>query len=154
LKIAIGADHAGFPLKAFLAPILGVDFEVVDLGTHSTDPVDYPDQAIAVAEAVQQGETDRGIVVCGSGIGAAIVANKVPGIRAALAHDLYSARQSVEHDDANVLCLGARVVESDFALELAQAFLSARFSGEERHRRRLDKIAQLENATKLQPRLF
>ncbi|MCY3539221.1 MAG: ribose-5-phosphate isomerase [bacterium] len=144
MKIAIGADHAGFPLKAFLASILGADHEVVDLGTHSTDPVDYPDQAIAVAEAVQQGETDRGIVVCGSGIGAAIAANKVRGVRAALAHDLYSARQSVEHDDANVLCLGGRVVESDFALELVQAFLSARFSGEERHRRRLDKIAQLD----------
>ena len=117
---------------------------MIDLGTHSTDAVDYPDLAIAVAEAVKRGEAYRGIVVCGSGVGAAIAANKVAGIRAALAHDHYSAHQAVEHDDANVLCLGGRVVGSDVAVELVEAFLGATFSGEERHRRRLAKIARLE----------
>ena len=144
MKVAIGADHAGFPLKEHLVTVLAGDHEVVDLGTHSTDPVDYPDIAIAVAEAVRTGEAERGIVVCGSGIGAAIAANKVVGIRAALAHDHYSAHQAVEHDDANLLCLGGRVVGSDVAVELVEAFLGAAFTGEERHRRRLSKIARLE----------
>jgi len=144
LRVAIGADHAGYPLKEHLASILRDDHDVIDLGTHSTASVDYPDVAIAVAETVRHGEADRGIVVCGSGVGAAIAANKVTGIRAALAHDHYSAHQGVEHDDANVLCLGGRVVGSNVAVELVDAFLGATFSGEERHRRRLAKIAQLE----------
>ena len=144
MRVAIGGDHAGYPLKEHLASILRSDHVVIDLGTHSTEAVDYPDLAIAVAEAVKRGEADRGIVVCGSGVGAAIAANKVTGIRAALAHDHYSAHQAVEHDDANVLCLGGRVVGSDVAVELAGAFLGATFSGEERHRRRLAKIARLE----------
>lgn len=145
MRVAIGADHAGYPLKEHLASILRGDHDVIDLGTHSTAPVDYPDLAIAVAEAVRRGEADRGIIVCGSGVGAAIAANKVAGVRAALAHDHYSAHQGVEHDDANVLCLGGRVVGSNVAEELVEAFLGATFSGEERHRRRLDKIAQLED---------
>ena len=144
MRVAIGADHAGYPLKEHLASILRDDHDVIDLGTHSTASVDYPDLAIAVAETVRRGEADRGIIVCGSGVGAAIAANKVVGIRAALAHDHYSAHQGVEHDDANVLCLGGRVVGSDVAVELVDAFLGATFSGEERHRRRLAKIAQLE----------
>ncbi|MXZ67485.1 MAG: ribose 5-phosphate isomerase B [Acidimicrobiia bacterium] len=144
LRVAIGADHAGYPLKEHLLSILQGDHDVIDLGTHSTAAVDYPDLAIAVAEAVRCGEADRGIIVCGSGVGAAIAANKVTGIRAALAHDHYSAHQGVEHDDANVLCLGGRVVGSDVAEELVEAFLGATFSGEERHRRRLAKIARLE----------
>ena len=146
MRVAIGADHAGFPLKEHLASVLRRrgDHEVVDLGTHSTDSVDYPDVTVAVARAVQSGEADRGIVVCGSGVGAAIAANKVVGIRAALAHDHYSAHQAVEHDDANVLCLGGRVVGSNVAVELTDAFLGAGFTGEERHRRRLAKIARLE----------
>ena len=146
MRVAIGADHAGFPLKEHLISVLRRrgDHEVVDLGTHSTDSVDYPDVTVAVARAVQSGEADRGIVVCGSGVGAAIAANKVVGIRAALAHDHYSAHQAVEHDDANVLCLGGRVVGSNVAVELTDAFLGAGFTGEERHRRRLAKIARLE----------
>lgn len=146
MRVAIGADHAGYPLKEHLVSVLRGrgDHEVVDLGTHSTDSVDYPDVTVAVAQAVQSGEADRGIVVCGSGVGAAIAANKVVGIRAALAHDHYSAHQAVEHDDANVLCLGGRVVGSNVAIELTDAFLGAGFTGEERHRRRLAKIARLE----------
>lgn len=146
LRVAIGADHAGYPLKEHLVSVLRGwgDHDVVDLGTHSTDSVDYPDVTVAVAESVRSGEADRGIVVCGSGVGAAIAANKVVGIRAALAHDHYSAHQAVEHDDANVLCLGGRVVGSNVAVELVGAFLGAGFTGEERHRRRLAKIARLE----------
>lgn len=145
MRIALGADHAGFALKQELAQELrGQGHEVLDLGTSSCDPVDYPDFAEAVALAVVQGRAERGIVLCGSGVGACVAANKVPGVRAGLCHDTYSARQGVEHDDVNVLVLGARIVGSALARELVQAFLAARFSHDERHERRLAKVRALE----------
>jgi len=145
MRIAVGADHAGFELKVRIIERLHQEaHQVLDLGTHSTEPVDYPDYARAVAEAILRGEADRGVLVCGSGVGACVAANKLPGIRAGLCHDTYSARQGVEHDDMNVLCLGARVIGPELALELVRTFLAARFSGEERHRRRLAKIEALE----------
>ncbi|HVL82575.1 MAG TPA: ribose 5-phosphate isomerase B [Actinomycetota bacterium] len=145
MRVAIGSDHAGFPLKQELLEIVAsLGHEPLDLGTHSTDPVDYPDQAEAVARAVLDGEADRGIIVCGSGAGAAIAANKLPGIRCAQLQDTYTAHQSVEHDDVNVAALGARVVGVELAREMVAAFLRARFSGEERHVRRLDKVRALE----------
>ncbi len=117
---------------------------MLDLGTHSTAPVDYPDSAEAVALALHEGQAERGIIVCGSGAGVSIAASKFPGIRAAVCHDTYTAHQAVEHDDMNVLCLGARVVGGSLALEISEAFLAARFSGEERHQRRLDKVNAIE----------
>jgi ribose 5-phosphate isomerase B len=145
MRIAIAADHAGYDLKERLTKVAAeAGHAVTDLGTHSTDPVDYPDYAAAVAKAVVTGRVERGIVVCGSGAGAAIAANKVKGIRAAVAHDTYTAHQCVEHDDANVLALGSRVIGENLADELVLAFLDARFSGAERHVRRLAKIAALE----------
>lgn len=145
MRVAIGSDHAGFELKESLAKaIAGAGHAVTDLGTHSDDPVDYPQYAAAVARAVASGKAERGILVCGSGAGASIAANKVRGIRAAVAHDTYSAHQCVEHDDANVIALGSRVVGSALARELVLAFLEARFSGEERHRRRLQQVDELE----------
>jgi ribose 5-phosphate isomerase B len=145
MRIAIGADHAGFELKQMLVPYLReLGYTVEDLGTESADPVDYPDYAEAVARALLTGRADRGILICGSGVGASVAANKVPGIRAGVCHDTYSARQGVEHDDLNVLVLGARVIGPELAKELVRAFLMARFSGEERHRRRLEKLRQLE----------
>ena len=147
MHIAIGADHAGFKLKELLARVVaGLGHAVTDLGTHDEEPADYPDLAAAVARAVAEKRTERGIIICGSGAGAAIAANKVKGVRCALAHDTYSAHQSVEHDDANVLALGSRVVGSALAEEIVTAFLGARFSGEERHLRRLGKVAALEDA--------
>lgn len=147
MTVAVGADHAGFPLKEFLVGHLsGLGYRVTDLGTHSEEPVDYPDLAAAVGEAVRSGEAERGIAVCGSGAGAAIAANKLRGIRAAVAHDHYTAHQMVEHDDVNVLCLGARVVGRSLAAEVAEAFLTATFTGEERHLRRLKKIQSLEES--------
>ena len=145
MRIAIGADHAGFPLKQELVTYLkGLGHEVLDLGTHNSDPADYPDYAEAVGEAVLNGQAERGLVVCGSGVGASVAANKLPGIRAAVCHDTYSAHQGVEHDDMNVLVLGARVIGVEMARELARAFLAARFSYEDRHRRRLEKVKALE----------
>ncbi len=145
MRIVIGADHAGFELKQMLvAHLRELGHDVEDLGTQSADPVDYPDYAEAVADALLQGRAERGILICGSGVGASVAANKVPGIRAGLCHDTYSARQGVEHDDLNVLVLGARVIGPELAKELVRAFLNARFSGEERHRRRLEKLRQLE----------
>jgi ribose 5-phosphate isomerase B len=145
MRIVIGADHAGFELKQMLVPYLReLGYTVEDLGTESADPVDYPDYAEAVARALLAGRADRGILICGSGVGASVAANKVPGIRAGVCHDTYSARQGVEHDDLNVLVLGARVIGPELAKELVRAFLMARFSGEERHRRRLEKLRQLE----------
>jgi ribose 5-phosphate isomerase B len=146
MRIAIGADHAGFELKRDLAGCLaGAGHEVVDLGTHTPAPVDYPDIAEAVAQAVRNGQADRGIIVCGSGAGAAIAACKFPGIRASVCHDSYSARQAVEHDDLNVLCLGSRVIGASLARTLVDAFLAATFSGEQRHMARLAKIDAIEN---------
>ena len=142
MKVAIGSDHGGFPLKQELRGVVEAEgHEVVDLGAREYDAADdYPDFAFAVARSVAAGEAERGIVVCGSGVGASVAANKVRGIRAALCHDTYSARQGVEHDDLNVLCLGARIVGVALAAELVQSFLAAQFSGEERHQRRLDKV--------------
>ena len=145
MKIALAADHAGFEMKRDLAGKLAKEgHEVLDLGTHSADPVDYPDYAAAVAQAVLDGRADRGVIVCGSGAGAAIAANKLTGIRAAVAHDTYTAHQAVEHDDGNVLCMGGRVIGPLIAAEVLAAFLGAHFSGEERHVRRLGKIAEIE----------
>jgi len=145
LRLVIGADHGGFALKNELLSRLTDRFEVDDLGAHSLDPSDdYPDFAYLVAEAVASGKADRGILICGSGVGASIAANKVPGVRACLCHDTYSAHQGVEHDNMNILCIGAWVVAAEMAYELVDTFLNARFSGEERHRRRLQKIVARE----------
>ena len=145
MRIAMAGDHAGFEMKRDLAEKLrGDGHDVLDLGTHSTAPVDYPDCADSVAAALRDGRAERGLIVCGSGAGVAIAANKIPGIRASVCHDTYSARQAVEHDDMNVLCLGARVIGIALAEELATAFLGARFSGEERHQRRLNKLLAIE----------
>ena len=145
MRIAFSADHAGYLLKNELAAkVARQGHEVVDLGTHSAAPVDYPDSAEAVASAIRNGVADRGIIVCGSGAGVSIAANKFPGIRAAVCHDTYTARQAVEHDDMNVLCLGARVVGASLALELASTFIGASFSRDDRHQRRLNKILDIE----------
>lgn len=145
MRIAIGADHAGFEMKRDLAGYLAQQgHEITDLGTHSTAAVDYPDIADAVASSIRNGQADRGILVCGSGAGAAMAACKFPGIRASVCHDTYSARQAVEHDDLNVLCLGSRVIGPALARTLTEAFLSVGFSGEERHMRRLAKIDAIE----------
>ena len=145
MRVVVGADHAGFPLKQDLIAHLETEGHVVlDVGTDSTDPVDYPDFAAAVARAVVAGHGERGIVVCGSGAGASIAANKITGIRCAVVHDHYTAHQSVEHDDMNVLALGARVIGVATATDIVDAFLSARFSGEERHLRRLHKVVELD----------
>lgn len=146
MRIAIAADHAGYELKRDLAAALQAQgHEVSDLGTDSSAPVDYPDCAESIAVALRDGRADRGIIVCGSGAGVSIAANKFPGVRAAVCHDSYTARQAVEHDDMNVLCLGARVIGPALAADLVAAFLGAKFSGEERHRRRLDKILAIES---------
>ncbi|MDC0712274.1 ribose 5-phosphate isomerase B [Stigmatella sp. ncwal1] len=145
MRIALAADHAGFELKNWLLRALeGSGHTLVDKGTHSAEPVDYPDCAQAVGEALRQGEVDRAILICGSGVGASIAVNKMPGVRGGLCHDTYSAHQGVEHDDMNVLVLGARVIGLALAEELVRAFLSARFTGEERHMRRLSKVHALE----------
>lgn len=145
LNVVIGADHGGFEMKEQLLSRLAKDYEVADAGAYEYNPADdYTDFALSVAQAVAGGRATRGILVCGSGVGACITANKVPGIRACLCHDTYSAHQGVEHDDMNVLCLGARVIGIEMAYELTVAFLNARFSGEERHRRRLQKLLDIE----------
>ena len=149
MRIVIGADHGGYSLKPELMELLeGLGHEVEDVGARSLDPSDdYPDFAKAVAERVAAGQADRGIMVCGSGVGASVAANKVRGVRASVCHDTYSAHQGVEHDDMNVLCLGARIVGGELANELVTAFLGARFSGQERHRRRLNKLLDMEADT-------
>jgi ribose 5-phosphate isomerase B len=145
VKIACAFDHAGFPLKQFvLETVSGLGHEPVDLGTNSTEPVDYPDVARRAAELVLSGEADRAVIVCGSGAGVAVAACKFPGIRAFVGHDTYTAHQAVEHDDGNVLCMGGRVIGPLIAAEVLAAFLGAHFSGEERHVRRLGKIADIE----------
>jgi RpiB/LacA/LacB family sugar-phosphate isomerase len=145
MRIAIASDHAGFKLKQDLVKYLGeLGHTVVDLGTNSEDPVDYPDYAAAIGHAVLEGAAERGVLICGSGVGASVAANKLKGIRAGLCHDTYSAHQGVEHDDMNVLVLGARVIGPALARELAAAFVHATFSGEERHVRRLNKVKALE----------
>jgi ribose 5-phosphate isomerase B len=145
VKIACSFDHAGFPLKELvLETVRDAGHEPVDLGTFSTDPVDYPDSARAAAEAVLTGAAERAVLVCGSGAGVAVAACKFPGIRAATAHDTYTGHQCVEHDDCNVLCLGARVVGPALAGEIIRAYVGAAFTGEERHVRRLAKITAIE----------
>jgi len=145
LRIALAADHGGFALKNELVTRLHGICQIIDLGAHTLNPDDdYPDFAGPVAMMVASGQAERGILICGSGVGACIAANKVPGVRACLCHDTYSAHQGVEHDDMNILCLGARVVGVELAMELVTAFLSASFSGETRHRRRLEKILAIE----------
>ena len=145
MKIAVGCDHAGFPLKEGVITLLRqLGHSVEDLGTNSTDPVDYPDFARAVATAVISGRCERGVILCGSGVGASVAAAKVPGVRAALCHDTFSARQGVEDDDMNVVSLGARVIGPSLAAEVIRAFTSAKFSGAERHVRRLAKINAIE----------
>jgi ribose 5-phosphate isomerase B len=147
MRIAVGADHAGVPLnEKAIAALRAEGHDVIDLGSHDpSQPDDYPDYAAAVAEEVVSGRCERGLLICGSGVGVAVAANKVPGIRAGMCHDSYSAHQGVEHDNMNVLCLGARVIGPELMLDLLRAFLAARFTGEERHRRRLGKIKELEN---------
>ena len=145
MKIAVGSDHAGFPLKKHVVPFLSErGHKVNDLGTENENAVDYPDYAEKVALAVRSGTVDRGIVICGSGVGASVAANKIPGVRAGLCHDTYSAHQGVEHDDINVLVLGARIVGVALAEDLLSAFLGATFTREERHQRRLNKVIAIE----------
>ncbi len=144
-KIAIGADHAGFPLKQFVADYLkSAGFEVLDFGTFDEEPVDYPDYAILVGEAINSGKADMGVVLCGSGVGASVAANKIPGVRAGLCHDTFSARQGREDDDTNVLCMGARVIGQSLAVEILKSFVHAEFSGAPRHVRRLNKVISVE----------
>ena len=145
MRIVVGADHRGYLLKNALADaIRAAGHDVLDVGTNGPESVDYPDIALAIGEAIQDGRAERGVFVCGSGVGAAIAANKLAGIRAGISHDTYSAHQGVEHDDMNVLCLGSRVVGDELAREIVHAFLNAVFSGEERYRRRLRKIEEME----------
>jgi transaldolase / glucose-6-phosphate isomerase len=145
MRVVLGSDHAGFELKEAVKGFLAGEHEILDAGTHSKDPVDYPDYAEAVGRALRESKAERGIILCGSGVGASMTANRIPGIRAGLCHDTYSAHQGVEHDDMNVLVLGGRVVGIELARELIRAFLNARFTGEARHRRRLAKMTALEN---------
>ena len=146
MKIAIAADHGGFPLKATVKNLLeSLGHEVLDLGAHAYDQADdYPDFARYVGQAIQHKQADRGIILCGSGVGAAVAANKLRGVRACVCHDVYSAAQGVEHDDLNVLCLGARVIGDEVLKLLVAGFVNAAFSGEERHRRRLEKVNAME----------
>ena len=145
LRVALGGDHAGFPLKQAVAhrfaPLLS---SLTDCGTDSDASCDYPDFAIAVAKEMIEGRADRGIVVCGSGVGVSVAANKIPGIRAAICHDTYSAHQGVEHDDMNMLCIGGRIIGSELAFEIIQAFLKARYVPQDRHARRLAKVFDIE----------
>jgi RpiB/LacA/LacB family sugar-phosphate isomerase len=146
MRVAIGSDHAGFELKQVLAAYMkDLGHEIVDMGTHSLDPVDYPDFAEAVSKEVVAGRVERGVLICGSGVGASVAANKVPGIRAGTCHDTYSAHQGVEHDDVNILVVGSRVIGVELAKEITAAFLRAVFSKEERHRRRLNKVIDIEH---------
>ena len=146
MKISLAADHNGFDLKREISDQLENEgHEVIDVGPHSHDPLDdYPDYAKKLADSVSRGESLRGIMICGSGVGASVASNKVKGIRAAVCHDIYSAHQGVEHDDMNVLCLGSRIVGSEVARELVKAFIAAEYTGEERHQRRLDKVLDME----------
>jgi ribose 5-phosphate isomerase B len=146
MNIAIGCDHGGFALKqTVIDEVKRMGHTVIDCGAHTLDPTDdYPDFARAVGAAIQRGDAERAIVICGSGVGASVAATKMRGVRAGVCHDTYSAHQGVEHDDVNVLCLGARIVGDELAKELVRAFVSAKFSGEERHQRRLNKVLAIE----------
>jgi ribose 5-phosphate isomerase B len=150
MKIAVACDHGGFPLKALVLEVArNAGHEVLDLGTHTADPVDYPDYAEKLGRLIQEGKVERGILLCGSGVGACIAANKMKGVYAGVCHDTYSAHQGVEHDDMNVLCLGARIIGPELAREIVAAFLAARFighdPGQERHARRVAKVRKLES---------
>lgn len=146
IRLAVGGDHAGFPLKQLvLERFDGRVAELIDCGTHDTEPCDYPDFAVEVAERISSGQADRGLLICGSGVGVSVAANKITGIRAAICHDTYSAHQGVEHDDMNVLCIGGRIIGSELAFEIIAAFLGACYTPEERHARRLRKILALES---------
>jgi RpiB/LacA/LacB family sugar-phosphate isomerase len=146
MRVAVGADHAGFEMKRDLAGFMAQQgHEITDLGTHSSGPVDYPDIAEAVSTAIRNGQADRGVIICGSGAGVAVASCKFPGIRAAVCHDVYTARQAVEHDDVNVMCVGSRVVGPGLARALVETFLSSTFTAEERHMRRLAKIDAIES---------
>jgi ribose 5-phosphate isomerase B len=152
MKIAVAADHGGYSLKArIIRELTDSGNEVFDLGTNSTDPVDYPDYARAVAEAILQGRAERAILLCGSGAGACVAANKFAGIRAATCHEIFSAHQAVEDDDCNVMCMGARVVGPELALDLVRRYVGAKFSGAERHQRRLAKIKGFEEQQQTPP---
>jgi RpiB/LacA/LacB family sugar-phosphate isomerase len=145
MRIVLGSDHAGFEMKQnLLVFIRGLGHEVLDVGTISTAPVDYPDYAEAVGMAIRNGQAERGVLICGSGVGASVAASKIPGIRACLCHDSYSAHQGVEHDDMNILVLGSRIIAGELAHDLVKIYLAATFSGEPRHVRRLQKIRDLE----------
>lgn len=145
LRVAIGGDHAGFPLKTVISEKLnGRVASLVDCGTDSEESCDYPDFAISVSQAILGGRADRGLMICGSGVGVSVAANKIPGIRAAICHDTYSAHQGVEHDDMNVLCIGGRIIGSELAMEIVTAFLGAQYTPSERHARRLDKVLEIE----------
>lgn len=145
MRVAIGGDHAGFSLKQSIsAAFSGSVTEMFDCGTDSEKRCDYPDFAVAVAKKILSGQADRGIVVCGSGVGVSVAANKIPGIRAAICHDTYSAHQGVEHDDMNVLCIGGRIIGSELAFEIVDAFLKANYVPEARHAQRLDKVLEIE----------
>jgi len=146
MRIAIGADHAGYVMKDAIGQYLrNAGHEVLDFGTDSPEAVDYPDYALAIGKAIQSGDADRGVLVCGSGAGITVAANKMKGIRAALCEDAYTAHQCVEHDDVNVFCIGSRVIANELALDLLRIWLSASFTGEERHVRRLSKIQEMES---------
>lgn len=145
VRVAIGGDHAGFPLKKIVVQWLGNRVEkLIDCGTHDEASSDYPDFAEAVARELVSGKADRGILVCGSGVGVSVAANKIKGIRASICHDTYSAHQGVEHDDMNVLCIGARIIGSELAFEIIRSFLAAKYVPAERHARRLEKVLRLE----------
>lgn len=152
MRVAIATDHAGFPLKEdVIRTVQMAGHEAIDLGTHSIDPVDYPDYAEKIGRAIIEGRADRGVLICGSGVGASIAANKIKGVYAGLCHDEYSAHQGVEHDNMNVLCLGARVIGPALVPGLVTAFLGATFSSEERHRRRVRKVMLLEKQGAIAP---
>lgn len=145
MKIAIGGDHAGFVLKNPIIQLLqGWGYEVTDHGSYTPDPVDFPDIAQVICQHILTGQADRGVMVCGTGVGAAIACNKIPGIRAAVCHDIYSAHQCVEHDDVNVVCLGAQIIGDKLTAEILRAYLNAEFSTEPHFRRRVQKLAELE----------
>lgn len=149
MRLVVGGDHAGFHLKgAVVAKLREWGHDVTDVGTHSAEPVDFPDIARELCSRIQSGEAQRGVMVCGTGVGASIAANKMPGIRAAVAHDVYSAHQCVEHDDVNVLCLGAQIVGEPLAFDLLRAYLAAEFSTAEEFRRRVAKLAEMESASR------
>ncbi len=148
MKVVFGSDHAGFPLKEEVIEVVRkAGYEVLDVGTNSTKPVDYPDYAYKVGKAIQEGKTEKGIMICGSGVGACITSNKMKGIYAGICHDTYSAHQGVEHDGMNVLCMGSRIIGSELANEIALSFLKASVEQVERHQKRRKKIKEIEQGT-------